>query len=452
MRSSSNQTIAGMAVHLAIALACSGAIQPVLADSPRGPTVRVEGNPETGFQLLRNGKPFVIHGVGGTAHIALLAACGGNCIRTWDVASAERVTEGKSLLDVAHEHGVAVTVGLWLRHERHGFRYNDSAQVDRQRKDIEQSVRRLRNHPAVLMWGLGNEMEGPAGAGDSAAVWREVNHLAGLIKNLDPNHPVMTVVANVNPVKVAAIQKFAPDVDILGVNAYAGAAGIGTALRQHGWQKPYCVTEYGLPGPWEVPHTNWKAPIEPSSREKAAMYNAATSAILADTASRRPQAHPPGCLGSFAFLWGYKQEATATWFGMLLPSGEKTLVVDAVAEAWTGNWPANRAPVLKRSDVPLAGQRRRGGETVAVAVTYKDPEGDTLSYEWDVVKESTDRKEGGDAEARPDSVPGCVTPTDDPGSVTVTLPTEPGAYRLFVTVRDGKGSGCSDNWPFFVSP
>jgi hypothetical protein len=454
MRNSSDHTIAGMAVHLAMALACSGVVDPALADSPRGSTVQIEGRAATGFRLIRNGEPFVIHGVGGTSHIALLASCGGNCIRTWDAASAERITDGKSLLDLAHEQGVAVTVGLWLGHERHGFRYDDPTQVDRQRKDVEQAVRRLRNHPAVLMWGLGNEMEGPTGAGDSVAVWREVNHLAGLIKETDPDHPVMTVVANVNPAKIAAIQKHAPKIDILGVNAYAGASGIGGALRQHGWHKPYCVTEYGLPGPWEVPQTDWKAPIEPSSREKAAMYNAATAAILADTAPRKPwaQASPPWCLGSFAFLWGHKQEATSTWFGMLLPSGEKTLVVDAVAEAWTGDWPANRAPVLKSHDVPLAGQRRLGGETVAVVVRYKDPEGDTLSYEWDVVKESTDRKEGGDAEARPDSVPDCVTLSDDPGNVTVTLPTAPGAYRLFVTVRDGKGSGCSDNWPFFVSP
>lgn len=436
-----------------IAAIICGVVQvPSLAAAPRVSSVRVEGNAEAGFRLVRNGEPFVIHGVGGTSHIGLLAACGGNCIRTWDAASAERATEGKSLLDQAHEHNVAVTVGLWLGHERHGFRYDDKVQVARQRTDVEQAVRRVKDHPAVLLWGLGNEMEGPTGAGDSPAVWREVNHLARAIKKIDPNHPVMTVIANVNAAKVAAIQKYAPEVDILGVNAYAGAAGIGAALRQHGWKKPYCVTEYGLPGPWEAPHTDWKAPIEPSSREKAAMYNAATAAILADTANDNRQKMPARCLGSFAFLWGHKQEATATWFGMLLPSGEKTIVVDAVTEAWTGNWPANRAPVLKSHDVPLAGRRLRGGDTVAVSVGYKDPEGDPLTYEWDVVKESTDRREGGDAEAKPDSLPGSITTSNVNGEAIVTLPTTPGAYRLFVTVRDGNGSGCSENWPFFVTP
>jgi hypothetical protein len=424
----------------------------VAAEPHHGSVVTVEGNSETGFRLLRNGEPFVIHGVGGTADLELLAACGGNAVRTWHLASVEPPVKGKSFLDRAQEHGLAVTVGIWLGHERHGFRYDDPEQVERQRAMVEAAVRKVKDHPAVLIWGLGNEMEGPSGTGDSALVWREVGHLAALIKRLDPNHPVMTVVANVNPAKLAAITAHAPAIDILGVNAYAGAAGIGAALRDHGWQKPYCVTEYGPPGPWEVPETDWQAPIEPSSRAKAAIYNASTKAILADTARGGPADRPPRCLGCFAFLWGAKQEATATWFGMLLPSGEKTLVVDAMTDAWTGRWPANRAPVLRQHDVPLAGRRLEPGQTVAVEVTYKDPEGDQLTYEWEVVKESTDRREGGDAEARPDSVPGCISEADGEGRATVTLPATPGGYRLFVTVRDGHGSGCSDNWPFFVNP
>lgn len=424
--------------------------EPVRADG--GSIVRIDGTPETGFRLLRNGVPFVIRGVGGTSHIPLLASCGGNAIRTWDADSALRPVAGKPLIDLAEKHGVAVTVGLWLGHERHGFRYDEEGPVARQRQDVELAVSRLQDHPALLMWGLGNEMEGPTGAGDSAAVWREVNHLAGLVKKIDPNHPVMTVVANVNPAKLAAIQRHAPEVDILGVNAYSGAAGIEAALRQHGWRKPYCITEYGLPGPWEVAKTEWQAPIEPSSREKAALYNAATTKILADAERPGGGGDPPRCLGGFAFLWGQKQEATATWFGMLLPSGEKTLVVDAVTQAWTGAWPANRAPVLKGHDVPLAGKKLRGGAQVEVSVSYKDPDGDPLTFVWEVVKESTDRREGGDAEAKPEAVSGSMIGAGGNGEATVRIPTASGGYRLFVTVRDGRGSGCSDNWPFYVMP
>ena len=126
-------------------------------------------------------------------------------------------------------------VGLWLGHERHGFDYRDPAQLAKQRAEVEAAVRRLKGHPAVLAWGLGNEMEGPGGPGDSPAIWQEVEYLARLIKAIDPDHPVMTIVANVNPAKLAAIQKHAPSIDILGVNAYADAARIGDKLRDASW-------------------------------------------------------------------------------------------------------------------------------------------------------------------------------------------------------------------------
>lgn len=414
--------------------------------------VRITGSPEKGYALDVNGKPFVIRGVGGTSEIPLLASCGGNAIRTWDAPTAVRKEGGKSLLDEAAAHGVYVTVGLWLGHERHGFRYDNPEAVAQQRRDVEQAVRQAKDHPALLFWGLGNEMEGLSGKGDDPRIWKEVNLLAERIKTLDPHHPVMTVVANVNPAKLAAIRGYAPAVDVLGVNVYAGAAEIDKSVRSCGWQKPYCVTEYGLPGPWEVAATPWGAPLEPSSRKKGSTYYAATKRILETTAAAGLPEAATYCLGGHAFLWGQKQEATATWFGMFLPTGEKTLAIDAVSRAWTGRWPANRAPILDTVDVPLAGQQLRPATRVDVRVTYRDPEGDALAYTWEVVRESDDRKAGGDTEKAPPPVPGCVAEVRESGGVTIVTPDQPGRYRLFVTVRDGQGSGCSENWPFCVVP
>jgi hypothetical protein len=408
--------------------------------SPGAIPVRIEGSPAEGFRLLRAGRPFRIQGVGGHQHLDVLVACGGNTIRTWDVDTLLRETDGVRLIDRAASLGLAVTVGIWLGHERHGFDYGDPQQLQQQRQAVTRAVEALRDHPAVLSWGLGNEMEGPTGSGDSEQIWQEINRLAGLIKSRDRAHPVMTVVANINPAKVAAIQQHASLVDILGVNAYAGATGVGQQLRQLGWQKPYCITEYGLPGPWETEQTAWNAPVEPTSRQKAGMYNAATREILAD----------PACLGGYAFLWGQKQEATASWFGMFLPTGEKTITVDAVTDAWTDRWPDDRAPVLRDVEMPLAGKRLAAGTTLRVVARSTDPEGEPLSYAWEVRRESSDRKTGGDAEQSPEVVPGCIVSADDRGVATVRLPREPGSYRLFVTVRDGHGSGNIDNWPFQV--
>jgi hypothetical protein len=83
-------------------------------------------------------------------------------------------------------------------------------------------------------------------------------------------------------------------------------------------------------------------------------------------------------------------------------------------------------------------------------VEYRDPDGDHLSYTWTIVKESSDRKIGGDVEKRPDVIEGRVTEGSESDQIRFQAPKETGGYRLFVTVRDGQGSGCSENWPFFV--
>jgi hypothetical protein len=407
--------------------------------------VRVERTSDGSHTLLREGRPFVIRGAGGVDHLDVLAACGGNSIRTWSAESAEKPghdAKGRSLLDRAHALGITVTVGLWLAHERHGFDYSDESAVARQREEVLAAVRRLSGHPAVLLWGLGNEMEGPEGVGDDPRVWREVGRLAALVKQADPSHPVMTVVANVNERKLAAIREHAPAIDILGVNAYSGSAGVAARLRRAGWEKPHCITEFGLPGPWEVGQTAWHAPIEPSSREKAGLSYVACRSMMEGA----------GCLGGYVFLWGQKQEATRSWFGMFLESGEKTPRVDAMARAWTGRWPADRAPVLEEADVPLASARLPPGTAVPVRVRYRDPEGEPLAFTWSVARESTDRRVGGDAEQRPEDVAGAVESVrgepDGTATAVVRIPSRPGGYRLFVTVRDGRGSAAIDNWPF----
>jgi len=427
-------------VAAAAAAVAAAAVTPT---SGKGSKVTITGDKEKGFQLLRNGQPFVIKGVGGEQFLDVLANVGGNAIRTWGADAPAKPVKGKKMIDWAHEVGVTVTVGIWLGHERHGFSYTNPKQLEEQRRKVEEAVLAFRDHPALLIWGLGNEMEGPTGPGTNPDVWKEINELTKLIKKLDPHHPVMTVVANVSDAKVAAIKQYAPELDILGVNAYAGAAGIGRSLLRSGWDKPYTITEYGLPGPWEVDHTSWNAPIEPSSRQKASLYYTTYNEIMTDTKQ---------CFGSYAFLWGNKQEATASWFGMFLPGGEKCPTVDVMGLAWSGKWPANRAPVLKEHTIPFANQKVEKGQTLEASATYKDSENDTLNYDWEVFAESTDRRSGGEEENRPEHIDGLIKRNGRDGTVTLRAPDQPGAYRLFVTVKDGKGSGTIDNWPFFVTP
>lgn len=394
------------------------------------------------FTLQREGKPYLICGAGGTSHLAELAALGGNSIRTWGIEELDKTVDGKPLLDRCHELGITVAAGIWIGHERHGFNYSDSAQLDRQRDAVRAAVTKHRDHPALLLWGLGNEMEGPESDGQDPRIWKELEVLAGIVKQADPHHPVMTVIAGAGESKIKGILEHYPSLDILGINAYAGAGGAVAAARRVGWKKPVVLAEFGPHGHWEVAKTTWGAPIEPSGREKAASYSA-TMAQLGK--------HRDVCLGSYVFLWGQKQEVTATWYGMFLSTGEKLPVVDATSHGWTGKWPANRAPVIVSIDTALRETRVAAGKSISAKAVAEDADADPLTWQWMVVRESTDRKAGGDAESAPPAVAGAVTPADGPAAVIVT-PREAGAYRLFVTVRDGRGGACTDNIPFFVEP
>lgn len=386
------------------------------------------------YQLHVDGKPFFIRGAGGMDHLKLLADIGGNSIRTWGADDLG------AKLDEAKSHGIMVTVGIWLGHERHGFNYNDLTQVAEQYERARQTVLRYRDHPAVLMWSIGNEMEGFADGGN-AAIWSAVNNIATMVKQLDPNRPTMTVVAEVGGKRIEAIHRLCPAIDIVGINTYAGAPSIPQRYRAAGGTKPYILTEFGPPGTWEVEKNSWGAVVEPTSTRKTDFYRRAyEEGILAEQGKL--------CLGSYVFKWGSKQEATATWFGMLLPDGTKTSVVDTMQELWSGKAPANRAPSIKPIEIGRE-PSMKPGTTFTARVEASDPESDTLRYEWVLQQEAASYNLGGDAEAAPPTFPDAIVSTNG-NQAELRMPEGGGGYRLFVVVRDGKGSAATANIPLFV--
>ena len=401
-------------------------------------TVRVETRGD-GWALTRDGQPYEIHGVGGHAELELAKRLGATTIRTWGVDQLEPKEGERPLLDRAAEHGLTAMVGLWIGHERHGFDYGDPAQVARQREAVREAVRRYRDHPTVLIWGLGNEMEGPPGAESSRRIFREMEELAKIIKAEDPDHPVCMVVAVAEKAEVEQIRELVPSIDILGVNAYGSAPALGDDLKAAGWTKPFILAEFGPLGHWEVDLAPWGAPIEPSSEDKAARYAATYARVGSDER----------CVGTFAFVWGQKQETTGTWYGMFLRTGEKLPSVDAMARAWTGRWPENRCPVIRGLESPARLAKVAPGSPIRARAEISDPEGDAWTADWFVLEESTDRKKGGDREAEPSRVESCMIRATD-GAVEFSAPSAPGAYRLFIVVRDGRSGASADNFPFFV--
>jgi len=386
------------------------------------------------YELVRDGAAFFVRGAGGTTNLEALAAFGGNAIRTWDSEGID------DLMNEAHRLGIAVQAGIWLEHERHGYDYNDPAVKKAQLAKVRRLVLRYRNHPALLTWGVGNEVE-LGGSMDTALL--AIEEAARLIKELDPNHPTVAVIAEIGDDKAKRIGAECPSVDLIGVNSYGGLASVPDRLLGQGYDGPYMITEFGPLGHWEGAHTAWGAPIEMSGAQKADF-------IAGNYAAAIDAEHPGRCLGSFAFVWGHKQETTETWFGLLLKTGETIETVDRLSEHWTGKSPTQRAPRVEgiTLDVDDAGAVSPGSG-MGVRVACSDADGDALDIEWRIVGESTDRKSGGDAEAAPEDVTDVLISSSG-DSATLRAPNEAGAYRVFVTVRDGTGRAGTANVPFQV--
>ena len=385
------------------------------------------------WQLVRNGQAFAIKGAGGDGSREVLAKVGGNSVRTW---GAENVGP---MLDEAQKLGLTVTVGIWLGHERHGFDYTKLDQVAKQYEGARQTVLKHKDHPALLMWGLGNEMEGSKG-GDNAAIWSAVNNIAAMVKKVDGNHPTMTVVAEVGGRKIEAIHRLCPEIDVVGINSYGGARSIPERYRKAGGSKPYVVTEFGPPGVWEVGRNGWGVAQEATSTQKGEFYRKAYEALAADGGL---------CLGSYAFAWGYKQEATATWFGMFLPDGSRLEAVDVMGQLWSGKAPANRCPKITKLSVAGA-EQVEGGATVMAKLEASDPEGDELKVKWVLARESGNESVGGDRQGAPPTFPDAIVKADA-GGAEVRMPKDGGGYRLFAYVYDGKGGAATANVPLKVN-
>ncbi len=388
---------------------------------------------EQGWQLWRGGEPYFIRGAGGNSALPELAAAGGNSIRTW---GADDIDE---LLDEAHELGLSVTVGIWLGHERHGFDYADEAQVGAQLESARETVLRYRDHPALLLWGIGNEMEGYE-SGDDPTIWKAVNDVAALVKELDPLHPTMTVTAEIGGGRVKSVHELAPAIDIHGINSYGGAPSLVERYRDAGGTKPFVLTEFGPPGAWEVAKSEWGAPFELTSTGKAAFFRQSYEKSVTGA--------PGVALGSYAFIWGYKMEATGTWFGMFLPDGARLAAVDVMTELWSGTPPANLAPTIEPLTVEGESQVDPG-DVVRVRAEVADPEDEAVNARWVLRPESGEYNTGGDFRPMLPAIDGAVLESRSDGA-RIRMPEQPGPYRLYLYVHDAAGNAATANVPLLI--
>lgn len=415
------------------------AVSHLAGNTDQGPIpVEIRGEPGK-FQLYRGGKPYVVRGAGVAVHepdgrqlMEQLKERGGNSLRTWNVG------DGK-FLDVAHELGLTVALCLDMARERHGFDYDDPVAVQNQLEQFEQQVRAHRDHPALLAWVIGNELNHDF---TNPRVYDAVNDISKMIHELDPNHPTTTTTAVMDRKLADIIAERAPDLDFISIQVYGALFALEKLMSDLPDDLPVMVTEWGTLGHWEVGKTDWGAPLELNSTQKALIFMRGYREVLAPLAGR--------VIGDYVFIWGQKQERTPTWYGMFV-DGAPTQAVGVMQRIWTRKLPTEFAPSIER--VTLNGRvaedhiRLVPGGSYEAQVSASDSESGTLLYAWRLLEESRATERGGDFEETPPEVSHYLDNASG-AKITLRAPEETGAYRLFVYVHDESGEVAHANIPF----
>jgi len=418
------------------------AVLPPLPETPlipRGPVpVKIEQTSK-GWRMLRDGRPYFVKGAcvwGENVRLTDLKAAGGNSVRTYHSKYA------RWTLDAAQRQGMTVMLGYEISGEYRGFSYHDPGDVSKQRMRFREFIKTHKDHPSLLVWAIGNEVEQNIDDPEYfEAMWRELNALARMAKEIDTNHPTALVLADAKSEKLEAVKKWCPDVDLICFNSYGALRNIPEFLDKNHWQKPYLVTEFGARGWWEAALTAWGAPIEMTSTQKAKEYlYSYQRGIQHDT--RR-------CLGSYVFFWESKQEATSTWFGMFLNSGERLEMIDAMTQAWGGKRPRNRSPQIKTLEFVDKKDRYLPGQTVRVKLAATDPDKQPLGVSWKIFEESPPFTPGNAYQEMPRALlEHSITPLAH--GAEFPAPEVPGPFRIFVFIYDGKGNAATGNLCFYV--
>lgn len=418
-----------------IAVSLTGLAFKQLPDGSKPSVVSVKKEKEQ-FRLYRNGEPYYIKGAGGYNYYEKLKECGGNSIRLWSTQGA------KPYLDKAHELGLTVMLGLDLGHERKGFNYNDKKAVKQQFERVKKEILEFKDHPALLMWGVGNEVDQFA---NNFAVWDAVNDIAKYIHEVDPNHPTTTMLAGVPVKHIKEITKRCPHLDVLSINAFKWIAPVRKDITSAGWSGPYLIGEWGPSGYWESDQVPWGTFIEETSTQKAEVCAERYKVGIRENVDR--------CIGSYAYYWGWKQARTHTLLSLFSEDGQETGVIDVLQREWTGKERSNRAPSITPIGIDnLATHKGVYLKPSSKHMAYtdaKDPDNDGLYYYWEIYPESTEKKEGGDAEAKPIPLPELILDGKSK-ALSFKAPEKEGPYRIFVTAYDGKNHIATANAPFYV--
>lgn len=380
------------------------------------------------WTLMVEGTPFEVKGVtfghdqdvdNYDTYFKDLKSLGVNTIRLW--ATNEHTDK---LLDVADTYGIKVMVGIWMRHGRPGMEDDDSFNYLEDNEGMEamytnaiQTVDKYKDHPAVLTWGIGNEVYlNMATDAEKEAYSKLLERICSRIKKLDPGHPITSVEAWT--IGLEWWEKFVPSIDIYGLNSYGPGAGmLASELEKRGIDKPYIITEFGVTGEWDIKETKNDIEVEPSDTEKYdAIVNGYTNWIRSK----------PACLGVYVFHYASNSQFISPWFfthykGMYRPQ------YWAIRKAYTGLEPTNNIPAIKTLELPDA--KLQSGTWVPVSLEVSDAEEERLDISFAYNQRTGSRK-------RRDQINTLNYRGNTTDGYEIQLPKENGPIKVYVTVKD----------------
>mmetsp|Transcript_26364 Transcript_26364/g.49529 ORF Transcript_26364/g.49529 Transcript_26364/m.49529 type:complete len:698 (-) Transcript_26364:151-2244(-) len=205
------------------------------------PRIQVRGR-----QLLVNGKPLHLKGIawspvpkGGLyprdldfagyvdQDSELMARMGINVVRTYEPITDRRVLD------------ILWSKGIWVVNSVYNFGANSASSA-------ADPVRATKDHPAILMWSIGNEWNYNGlyvglSFGDCIAKLRDVTDA---IRAVDRDHPISSIYGDVGKLDEAVLSL--PRVDVWGINVYRGIS-FGSLFDQYSRvsEKPMYLGEYG---------------------------------------------------------------------------------------------------------------------------------------------------------------------------------------------------------------
>ncbi|MCO5725265.1 glycoside hydrolase family 2 TIM barrel-domain containing protein [Robiginitalea marina] len=397
---------------------------------------------ESGFQLFKDGVPFPVKGacVGDSFWEAFQEA-GGNTLRIYDTTSL------KHKLDKAASLGLMVAVEIPVpSYSPDEDTPGGPGGPDAINHGIAAVVKEHRNHPALLFWILGNEVNYPEYFKGKRYV-RQFNDWISLIHELDPDHPVTTTLAGPSRRLILSLYHRSPGLDFLSINLFGHISTLRERLDSMSWlwDGPFMISEWGINGPWEAEvNTDWGAPVEQTSTKKAEQYLERFRLIQSW--------EEPRLLGNFIFYWGQKEERTPTWFSTHLPDGRATEIVSQFEGCLGGTPKTYTGPRINYMLLEAMGAGQSitlpPSQEVTASVSLSPPEPSGLLYEWEI------RPENWYYKIRELQQPMPVIPTafsqTSRDEVRFNTPLEEGPYRLYLYVGDTLGNVATTNIPFYI--